>query len=198
MTAQSSPTLEIESAEFQITSVSNGDLFFPTRHGLSPTVCDSGCWDGFICHFTVKAGRLFLDSLWINHGEPSGGWCRHTLPLPPLNGVQADMKYESGEYQRFHGKYDAVNLSLSYTGDVLISADYLSDEPRFHGRPWPWHFNQTFKLSFVEGALTAQKEVSLQLKTFEARYCTEGYLYGDNRKKGLQFLRRHIGYGFPF
>ncbi len=198
MTAQSNHTLTYDSQQFELTSVSQEPLFDPTDYALSPTVTSTGCWNGYLCNFAVDNRGLSLQKLWINHGEPLGSWCEHVLPMPLLNGVAADAKYDDSGYQQFHGRYDNVDLRLVYTGDILISSNSLSDEPYFHGYPWPWHFACTLKLSFIEGRLTARKDISEILQTFDARYCTEGYLYGDQRRNGLRFLRRHVGHGFPF
>ncbi|GAB1391620.1 hypothetical protein MASR1M6_38020 [Rubrivivax sp.] len=116
--------------------------------------------------------------------------------MPRLNNVAANEKYDDSDCQRFQGEYKDVDLRLPYSGDILISADNLSDEPYFHGHPWPWHFDRTLKLSFSTGHLTAQEDISSILKVFDSRYCTEGYLYGDNRRNGLRFLVGTSGMAF--
>jgi hypothetical protein len=197
MTAQSNHTLDYDGQRFQLTSVSREPLFDPTDYALSPTVTSTGCWDGYLCHFAAGGDRLSLQTLWLNHGQPLGRWCESTLPMPLLNGVAADEKYDDSGYQEFQGRYDNVNLRLAYTGDILISSNG-PDERYLHGYPWPWHFACTMKLSFIEGRLTARKDISTILRTFDSRYCVEGYLYGDQRRNGLRFLRRHVGHGFRF
>jgi hypothetical protein len=196
MTAQSNDTIAFEGREYEVTARSGGELFDPELYGFSPTAPHTGCWRGHRCSYAVENGRLVLDTLWICHGAPKWGLVQELWPLPELNGVAANEKYEAEIYQEFQGRYHQLHLNLPYEGSLLIAADDPSDEPRFRGYPRPWHFNAVRKLTFSLGRLVENRDVSSILKVFDSRYCIEGDFYGDQRRNGRRYLARHIGKGF--
>lgn len=189
MTAQSHDTLSFEAREFEVTGVSNEPLFVPSTYGVLPVTSSTACWRGYMCHYIVDSEGLALHTLWTNHDSDG---------MPALMGVTANENNAERHSHRFQGQYDDLNLRLDYTGDLLVSEQQVSHEIRLHGFTWPWHFDTTFKLSFVRDRLVGRQDVSNALKVFESRYCMDGYLYGDGRCNGLRYLRRHIGYGFRF
>lgn len=189
MTAQSHDTLSFEEREFEITGVSHEPFFVPNSYGVSPVVSSTACWRGHMCHYSVDTEGVALQTLWTNHASDT---------MPVLMGVMANENNAERYGHRFHGQYDKLNLRLDYTGDLLVSEQQVSHKVRLHGFTWPWHFDSTLKLSFNRGRLVGRKDVSTALKVFETRYCMDGYLYGDERRNGLRYLRRHIGYGFRF
>ncbi len=207
MTAQSSDTLKFERRKFEVTDLSQGTLFDPTAYGFTPVRTSTGCHRGFECQFSVSDGQLFLQTLWINHGDfthsfnPDGSIRSHDLrllPMPLLNGISATEKYDNSRFPDFQGRYDGLKLPLSYTGHVLIAANRISNEPWWGGHRRAWDFHHSLMLSFEQGRLTARKDTSEILQVFDARYCTDGYLLGDKRRNGLRYIRRHIGHGVYF
>jgi hypothetical protein len=189
MTAQSHDTLALDAHEYEITGASKEPLFVPNTFGITPVASSTACWRGHMCHYIVDPQGLALQTLWTNHNLDT---------MPTLNEVKANESNAERYGHRFQGQYSDLDLRLDYTGDLLISRQQVSHEIRLHGFTWPWHFDTTFKLSFVLGRLVDRLDVSNALKVFESRYCIDGYLYGDGRRNGLRFLRRHIGYGFRF
>lgn len=200
MTAQATDTFLHESQEFDITQLSHEtELFDPRLHGLSPSINSTGCWRGHVCHFTLNDNQLQLKTLWTNHGHPYPGWTEKRLPLPLLNGVKANERYDEDGFQDFHGRYDELDLDLAYTGDILISTDIVDDDWSFvRGHRRPWHFPRTLRLDFRNGQLVGQQDLSEVFRVFDDRYCTDGDFYGEKRRNGLRYLRRHLGAHFKF
>lgn len=199
MTAQTHDSLSLDGCDYDVTRRSAKPLFDPTAHGLMPVSTSSGCGRGHQCHFVVDQGMISLQTLWINHGInlKVPPFSREMLPLPKFNGITATERGLELPYD-FQGRYDEIDLRLAYSGSLLVSRTMLSDEPRCHGFAWPWHYDCTLVLTFKDGQLMEQSDVSEAMRTFEQRYCFDGLLYGDNRPNGLRYLRRHIGRGFKF
>ena len=198
MSAQSNDTLTFEGRDFEVTGVSRGLLFDPAGHGFRPVSTSTSCHQGYECRYSVDARGLMLQKLWINYGEFLDDGTFKPFPMPEFNGVVANENRNDPDVWYFSAVYSCVNLALDYTGELLVSADNLSDEGYFRGYPLTWHFNCTLKLSFENGRLVGRKDLSDVMKIFDARYCREGYLYGDGRRNGLRFLRRQVGGGFRF
>lgn len=121
-------------------------LFDPEEYGLKPTAPHTACWKGFIIHFAVRKGQLYLDKLEVN--------CANGI-YPVINRVKAKDKTKGSS---FH-VYNKLKMPLRYTGTIMIGKNLFagSRNRTFFGR---YSYDYIYELEFEKGILLDFKETS--------------------------------------
>ena len=102
MTAQVSDQFVLHRNVYAIAGVKGNSLFDPSSLGIQPFSTISGCWNGYLCQYTVKQGHLVLDKLQLSLGyytEPNAPLKvqRQLQPIegPAINGVKPATRTKS-------------------------------------------------------------------------------------------------------
>ena len=160
MTAQIQDCCKFNDEDYTIIAMSDTVEFNPKNYGLYPTMLCTACQTGYWCGYEVKRNFLILSDLYIN--DKSGRY-------PDINGVHVSPQeytlnrvYKVGigwfnenvpNYMGHH-KYRNLNLSLHYSGYILIGKDHISDCNCIYDSNFKTPYKTLLKLEFDNDKLT--------------------------------------------
>ena len=167
MTAQIGDKYKYQKQEFTIVALSSRMLFDPKDFGLEPNSRSTACWRGYWCEYDITDEELLLKNLYIFNSEGK---------YPPLNGVEVSPP-EFKEYECYRGNrkkrekvsmpahfghrvYRDVNLPISYTGRILLGADFMQEYYIHMGFQRGWAYKKLVELVFEEGVLLESNDLS--------------------------------------
>jgi hypothetical protein len=154
VTAQIPDTVTFNGQRFAVAAVEGIGLFDPARVGIHPEVLSTACWRGFICDYEVVDAMLVLRHLEVGIGDD-----------PPEIRSVSPSRTELGAWQ-----YDGLNLTLDFTGRVLIGNGDPSDRPYLHMGFLPaWFFAEVWDLTFDAGRLVGALDRSADVSKVRAR-----------------------------
>lgn len=151
---------------------STGDgLFAPEKYGFFPKSCVSACWRGYFCEYEIADNSLKLQKVCIHDGNNY---------YPPINGI----KYSKGQNFFGHHLYDHIDLTLNFTGKILLADDEVS---RFYYEleleNTPYSFETLLSFEFENGKLTKivnHSETAARLRVlYEESRAENGLLLDD-------------------
>ncbi|HEU0293077.1 MAG TPA: hypothetical protein VFR47_10105 [Anaerolineales bacterium] len=186
MTAQITDQFVLRDQRYTIAGVKGNELFVPENFGLEPFSLGSGCWRGYVCEYGLKDEHLVLERLGISLGyyaEPEAELKARRkfqdIEGPPINGVipfkpTKPIDKIAGKKLIIHGildqdceyfnnAYKGLGLRINFTGGILIGDGFI--ERLFVGMGFQpaWKYKMVMELSFVDGMMTEQRNVSHQI-----------------------------------
>ena len=160
MTAQIGDIYNYDNNDYRIVALSSVMLFKPQDYGMEPHGSCTACWRGYWCEYDVSNDELFLKNLYF-HNEDNN--------YPSLNGVEASPKEfievegRRGlrkKLEKFtipahygHRVYRDVNLSIPYTGKILLGDGFIREYYIHMGFQRAWAYEKLIELVFEEGIL---------------------------------------------
>ena len=155
MTAQISDSLIFHEQGFKLAAVHGEGLFNPAQQGLSPQMLSTACYRGYWCTYAVVDASLSLQELHIGFSPEVTIAARHGKG--PLLFEQQPLCL-NGEGRGF--TYSNLSAPISFTGGLLIAADFIQ-ELYFHGGFHPaWKFRNVHELVFEGGRLVQARDCS--------------------------------------
>lgn len=161
MTAQIGDIYKHKNKEYSIVAMSEPINFKPQDYGLNPQSCCTACWNGYWCEYHIDNDMLLLKNLFMYNSEGD---------YPLLNGVgvieqtyHEATSYESGakkpkkvmiEDNMGHREYRNVNLSIEYTGKILVGDGFIRDYYIHMGYQRAWAYKELVEFIFEDGSLT--------------------------------------------
>ncbi len=140
MTAQIGDIYKFKEKRYTCLRRNSDSLFDPKDYGFSPTWACTACWRGYFCEYEVRDDGLMLRNLCINDANDY---------YPPVNGVNAsEEKKPLG-----HRLYENVDLSIPYSGKVLLAADFIENYYIHMGFQRPHGYKTLLSFEFEEGQL---------------------------------------------
>jgi hypothetical protein len=186
MTAQFSDMFIFENKHYALVGVNGKNLFEPQAHGFAPAGVCSACWRGYVCTYGLRANQLVLEDLRINNGNMEGR-SYQVLP-PPAFGGRLPHPQVSPE-KLFDFEYDDVNLTIAFSGGILIGTDFICELYVHMGFHPAWKFRQVHELLFHDGVLTENRDVSSDIcalrDSFENK---DGIPTREDRKRVLAWI----------
>jgi hypothetical protein len=154
VTAQIPDTVTFNGERFAVTAVEGTGLFDPARVGMHPEAISTACYRGYVCDYEVVDARLVLRHLEVGIGDDP----------PEIRGVSPSRK----ELGAWH--YDGLNLTLDFTGRILIGKGDPSERPYLHMGFLPaWFFAEVWDLTFDVGHLVGAFDRSADVSKLRAR-----------------------------
>lgn len=162
MTTQLLDSLRYRGEGFDLIS---GDAFSPADRGLYPGGDRSDCWRGYVCHYLIEGGTLYLAELAL--GAPPSGLLGVdeqgeiiTVPArwPALNGVAAE-RVRGGVMP---WRYPALHLRLGFTGTLWLGQTLRDDSLYLAGAadvPQAEDYHEVWRLQLEQGRLCAEERV---------------------------------------
>lgn len=151
MTAQILDRVNYQGNNFSLSNFTDEIPFNPSNYDIVPSVGFSACWRGFIRVFNVVGDELFISYLTASDSR------KNIAPNKPvINGVTPE--YDEGNY--FNKTYENIDLKVNYSGTFLIARDPVSELFSKSGYPLPWLHRTVLELTFDQGNLTQEEDIS--------------------------------------
>jgi hypothetical protein len=160
MTAQINDVFCYRDSAFDVSAISDGEIFDISLLGLMPMATCTACWRGYQAIFAVADSHLVLDGLNINFMPTSGD---PDQLGPVINGVAPNPP--DRETQLFDNYYESLNYHLEYSGGVLLAQNFIDDLYEHMGFHPPWKYEAVIELIFEHGIL--KQEADRQMPTSE-------------------------------
>ncbi|GGG11174.1 hypothetical protein GCM10010912_64480 [Paenibacillus albidus] len=143
--------------DFHIVGLDKVWPFRPEAYGLQPHDRFTACYRGYFCQYEVRNQQLWLKELCI--------WLEDTLVPVEWSGTwtKPDMLGCS--------KCRGVELSVPYTGKMLICREFVHKNHYYAGWERPIDYRQTFELELHEGRVIEVTDYSHMME--EVRGLTE-------------------------
>ena len=151
---------------YSIVGVNGSPLFEPQSYGIEPEARCSACWRGFYCKYALVNERLFLDTLYISTSDK----VRSDLTAsfgPELVGKKPSKPEE--RYSWFDYYYSDLNLSVNFTGGLLIADGFFEKLYVHMGFHPAWKYKRVYELLFKDGVNIELRDISQQIEIFRAK-----------------------------
>jgi hypothetical protein len=163
MTAQINDTCFHRKIDFAVAGISGDGLFDPATIGIEPVSMSTACWRGYVAHYSICDGELFLTSLHI--GLPQDDAIRARAGKgPELFGVLpiAD---------RFSGfLYEGFQSPISFSGGLLLAHDFIRDLYVHMGFHPAWKYKDVREVIFDAGRVTDDSDRSADMAAARAQF----------------------------
>ena len=151
MTAQIDDLFQYRGQIYQLSGISEGELFDISVLDLTPVASCTACWRGYQAIFSVADSHLILDALSVSLFQPPKGNERFVREEGPIiNGI-APSRPESDSF--FNNEYQGLNHHLEYSGGVLITDGFIRDLYVHMGFHPAWKYETVSELVFERGIL---------------------------------------------
>ena len=167
MTAQISDKYKYQKKEYTIVALSSAISFDPKNWGLEPHASSTACYRGYWCEYAVEDEELLLKNLYLFNMDDK---------YPSFNGVEVSPP-EFKEYEAYMGSgkktkkvirpahfghrvYKNVNLSIPYTGKILLGDGFMREYYIHMGFQRAWAYEKIIELVFEEGVLLECNDLS--------------------------------------
>ena len=150
MTQQIKKKLSIGEHDYFILAATNtGQISFRNFClKIGPSMQSTANYAGYHCTFAVIEEQFFLKDLTVH---------TDSRVYPPLNSVIPNIdKYG----QAF---YEGVNIALSYTGELLVGADYIRELGKYQVRDESIKYRYVAKTKFFKGKQISFSNISKEL-----------------------------------
>jgi hypothetical protein len=161
MTAQIPDSLLLENRKLSLVGVNGGELFNPSRFGLSPFPSFTACWRGFVCQYKVRDARLMLDQLQVSLAAPAEPGQRSAFvgqAGPAINGISPVFPNEA--FPPLNNRYEALNLEVQFSGGLLAGAGFLRELYVHMGFHPAWKYETVYELITFDGQVSEVRDVS--------------------------------------
>lgn len=158
MTAQVSDKFLFRGEEYVLIGLKGGQLFFPERFGMTPTMINSACYRGFHCDYELTPEALHLREVTLR--EKDG----HYLPI---DGVEP----EKWDYM---ANYTGLSLLVDFTGILRLAKDFIPELYIHMGFQKPTAFRTVLDVTLDAGRVVGIKDrsgdVARKRGAFKRRY----------------------------
>jgi hypothetical protein len=148
MTAQFPDMLTFQGKNLEIIQRS-GVIFSPSQHGFTPKPWSSGCWRGYVAHFSVKDDELRLRTFSIYQDSFLESW----------QGVFSEVSRFQYEPCRY---YKNLNFAIGFTGKLVGATDFVSAYYKHLGYLVWYGYQDVQLLTFENGIVTDVQDFSEQ------------------------------------
>ena len=160
MTAQFPDSFIYNDKEYDLVAYSAEEPFNPTQLGFNPVGACSACWRGYIAKYSLEADEnLILKDLSLSLFEVTGMEMK-AIRGKSINGV---LPAQDDHLSFLNNHYENINLSLRYTGGMLIVDDFIQDLYVHMGFHPAWKYREVHELIFEEGRLRSANDRSAEM-----------------------------------
>jgi hypothetical protein len=157
VTGQVSDHLRLGDRRWDVAAIDGDGLFDPADVGIESVAASSANWRGFVCGYAVVDDRFVLEDLWLSGLSTLHG--QQVTMLPQLLGVVPEPADDWGGDLRLRG----VNLSVTFSGRLLVGNGFLDELYEHMGFHPAWKFEEVRELHVEQGRVTADVDRSQRL-----------------------------------
>ncbi|HXY34281.1 MAG TPA: hypothetical protein VEI07_08640 [Planctomycetaceae bacterium] len=191
MTAQINDIFCYRDSTFNVSGISEGELFDISVLGLTPVATCTACWRGYRAIFTVADFHLVLDGLHVNLvGMPQG----QDQMGPVINGVTPNPP--DNDSMLFDNYYEGLNYHLEYSGGVLLADNFIYDLYEHMGFHPPWKYETVIELIFERGILKQEADRSDQMARIRAMILDASAASPPDPRPSMKEIRQFVERAF--
>lgn len=158
MTMQANDRFVYDDKSYSISAIQFPKLFFDIHKiGIYPGATSSACWRGYVATFCLHENFLVLKALDTNNNNG------RSVPVA-INGIMPKVVKEDGLIDKYKNSrewhYCDVNLKIPYSGNILITDDFIHARYVHMGFQSPISYRKVIELSFNDGELVDTKDIS--------------------------------------
>lgn len=183
MTTQAPHSVRYRWRNYGLLGAAGSDLFDPHAYGIHPGDINSSIARGYLCHYRVSWGKLYLSQVNIGLNEEDraraargeGPVLFGTLPEDDKVTISAynlgkEMQLEELTVYRGH-RYRFRNVVIPFSGGLLLATDFI---PEFMGyldfRHPVYEFKTVHELDFEQGRLVRAADRSRVMAQFRREF----------------------------
>ncbi len=151
MTAQIHDRIQWQGEDYLLVGVSGEPLFDPTEYGLVCQPTTTANWRGWAARYAIRGDLLMLLELHdvglaaVQHDDP-----------PMIEGVRP-------ERDGYKFTYPELNLSIAFTGRLLIARGFIQSLYRHMGFHPAWKFEESWEFDLDQGHVTKSNDTSEEM-----------------------------------
>lgn len=153
---------------FSIAGISGSGLFDPAALGIEPQATCTACWRGYVAHYSILNGGLFLTSLDIGLPQDQAILAR-TGSGPKLFEVLPSLR----EDQLLGTHYEGFQQPIPFTGGLLLADGFIRDLYVHMGFHPAWKYTNVRELLFEEGRVTRDDDRSEEIAAQRDKFLAE-------------------------
>ena len=166
MTAQINDTCFHRKIDFSVAGTSGSGLFEPATIGIQPVSMSTACWRGYVAHYSILDGELFLTSLQIGLA-PDDSIRARAGKGPELFGVLPTA-------DRFSGfSYEGFQSRAAFTGGLLLADGFVRELYVHMGFHPAWKYKTVREVIFEAGHVTADFDRSAEMADARTKFLEE-------------------------
>ncbi|WP_254509462.1 hypothetical protein [Anatilimnocola floriformis] len=192
MTAQINDAFHLDSVDYSLAGISEGDLFDPTLLGIEPVGTCTACYRGYQAVFGIADERLVLKTLHANLMRDTKSYLR--IAGPPINGVTPTG--EKGEHDWFNNHYENINYYLEYSGGILVADEFIRDLYVHMGFHPAWKYKRVRELIFESGRLLSNKDRSKQMAELRQSFLASRDMSDSSHMPSRKEIERFVEQAF--
>lgn len=144
MTMQIKDSFYHSDTEYTIITCSTPLHFEPGKYGITPAPYTTACHRGYWCGYSVREKRLILQNLFIYSKNND---------YPPIANVKPVLAPQESHFPNRHRVYNGIQLSIAYTGKILIGSDPVPTHYIKGVCNDPWKYTDLKECVFKDGNL---------------------------------------------
>jgi len=173
MTAQRNDIFFFDNGEYSLVGASNSFGISPMQYGITPRHIETSCWRGYWNEYGLQNSQVVLKNIYVNSSRNG---------YPKIAGKRPLLFFRKDGYH----KYANINITLEYTGKLLIARKYLWKYRHDMGIDEPWEYEELIKLDFKNGILCSVTNCNNIARR------TREYLTDNPRKRYLLFKYKFL------
>lgn len=169
MTAQIQDCYKHKRKKYDLVALSKDIGFDPRDYGMEPHMSSTACWRGYWCDYEITDSQLLLKNLYLFNSEDK---------YPPIMGVSpSPVTYHDAKcYYMKDGKsvcevkqypdhdghrlYKNINMSLPYTGKILLGSGFIQDYYIHMGYQRSWAYKKLMEFVLENGDVKQINDLS--------------------------------------
>lgn len=147
MTAQIGDKFKFKGSEYTIVNISNPIEGTPEKYGIVPSSVCTACWRGYWCVYNILENGIKLQDLYVNSDNDY---------YPEINGISplCDNKKPNKIIKCMgHHLYKDINISIKYTGKILVGNDFIEKYYIHMGLQPAWAYKTLIEFIFQDSML---------------------------------------------
>lgn len=165
MTGQVPDTMIYKNSSYSIVGLKGDGLPSPLDFSLEPVSPHTANWRGFVMTYIVVGKHLNVHEMNVTLKDIRG-------KPPVINDVNPQLE----KSVLIHLTYNNLRLKTQFTGEILISKNFIDSMYVHMGFQSPLSFETVFELEFRKGELISTLDLSKQMKEYREQNITDGKL----------------------
>ncbi len=179
MTAQINDTCFHRKIRFEVAGISGSGLFEPASIGVNTVMMSTACWRGYIAHYSILDGELFLTRLQI--GLP------HEEGFAPMRArgrrsLAWQAHYPADEFP-IGFNYEGFQEPIPFTGGLLLAEGFIRELYVHMGFHPAWKYKTVREVIFDAGRLTEDYDRSAEMATIRAKAIEDMKHYEESARE---------------
>ena len=162
MTAQMPDQFLYKGESFVLIGLKGSNLFNPEDYGIYPVMASTACYRGFVATYVITNKQIILNGLVLRSQEKK---------LAKING-KAPIKEK--RIFSFNFAYYDLNLSIKFTGFILLGKDFIDEMYVHMGFQRPISYETVIEFQFRDGEIVTVNDFSELIAKLRKEAPTKG------------------------